>query len=96
LTFGELDTKDNVSFVEQHTAIAVPWLQAKLMHHFLTLQLGVFELAHGPIPIPPAVMPPEPVLPEGILKDDHFSIRVFNLIKETRERLVAEQPKSPA
>jgi hypothetical protein len=86
VVFGEIEPqRDGSIIVQQHTAIVQSWLQAKLMHYFLTLQLAVYELAHGTIPVPPSVMPPEPTPPEGDLKDDPAAQRVYEYIKKTRE-----------
>lgn len=84
LTFGELDKdKDDFDFVAQHTAIAVPWLQAKIMNYFLTLQLGVFEMTHGKIPIPPSVLPQ---VPDSAPSDaDAHSRQVIEYIKKVRD-----------
>jgi len=71
LIFGEVDNdpKDGTTFVEQHTSISVPWLQAKLMNYYLTLQVGVYEMTHGEISVPQALIPteypPDPTLDES-------------------------------
>jgi hypothetical protein len=89
LTFGELDNdKDNNVFVNQHTSISIPWLQAKIMNYFLTLQLGVYEMGHGRIQIPPAVMPPEPEPPSGLLENDPAAKRIYEYVKKMRQELV--------
>jgi hypothetical protein len=46
LFFGEMEVQDRTVFVQQHTAIVQSWLQVKIMHYFLTLQLGVYELTN--------------------------------------------------
>jgi hypothetical protein len=91
IVFGELetDTKSNTNFVEQHTGIALSWLQAKIMHYFLTLQLGVYELSHEKISVPPSLMPPVPDPPP----DDPMAKKVFELISEEREKFF--QKNSP-
>lgn len=89
LVFGELDLQDGKLIIEQHTSMAMPWLQAKLMLYFLLLQVGVYEMSHGKIPIPTTVMPPEPTPPEGGMKDDPFARRVYEYIKRTREDFFA-------
>lgn len=92
LTFGELDNKDGVAFVEQHTSIAVPWLQARLMHYFLTLQLEVFEMYHGKIKLPASLLPPEPVYPTGGIENDPQAVAVYERVKELRAQLISQQP----
>src|ERR1700678_738157 len=85
LIFGEMEQQDGKIIVQQHTAIVESWLQVKIMHYWLTLQLAVYEFAHGTIPVPPSVMPPEPAPPEGLLKDDPSALRLYEFIKKTRE-----------
>jgi hypothetical protein len=86
LVFGELETdiKSNTNFVEQHTGIALSWLQAKIMHYFLTLQLGVYELSHEKISVPPSLMPPAP----DPSPDDPMAKKIFELISEEREKFL--------
>src|SRR5580698_4093433 len=61
MIFGELDMgrKDGAG-VEQHTAITVPWAQAKLLIYYLQLNVGIYEKIFGKIKIPDSVLPPEP------------------------------------
>jgi len=77
------DPKDNKPFIEQHTSIAVPWLQAKLMSYFLTLQVGVYEIQHGSIVVPPALMPPSVDLPTD---QDPTQKSVYEYIAQKREQ----------
>jgi hypothetical protein len=65
MIFGQVDQREgNAVSVEQHTAITIPWIQAKLMIYFLQVNVAVFEAEHGKIKIPNRLMPPEPeVLP---------------------------------
>ena len=78
LVFGQLDEIDNTKFIEQHTAITLPWLQAKLMSYFLQVNVAIYEHQHGPIAIPPVVFPPEPAAELG--KD------LIDKIQEIRKR----------
>src|SRR5690242_17810640 len=58
ILFGELDvqpnkeTGDNELIIDQHTAITIPWIQAKLAIYFLTLQVGIHEMTNGKLRIP--------------------------------------------
>jgi hypothetical protein len=89
--FGEMEPQSDGSIiVQQHTAIVLSWLQAKILHYFLGMQLGTYELAHGRIPIPSSVMPLEPSAPEGDL--DTPDTRLFyEFMKQYREEFVATQ-----
>ena len=94
LTFGEVDNDptDNSTFVEQHTAISVPWLQAKLMSYFLTLQLGVYEMTHGEIIVPASLMPPEY---SSDTTSDEATKEIQAFIEKTRKEFFALRKSIP-
>ena len=92
ITFGELDQDNHGAFIEQHTAISIPWLQAKITLYFLALQVGVFELAHGKILVPPAVIPPEPTPPTGDLQDNPLANQIYEYVKKMRQQFVESLP----
>ena len=56
LIFGQLDQSDGTK-VAQHTAITIPWMQAKLLAYFLEVNLAVHETDYGYIRLPPTVIP---------------------------------------
>ncbi|HXM22279.1 MAG TPA: hypothetical protein VN948_13565 [Terriglobales bacterium] len=89
LIFGELDWRDNSMLIQQHTAISVTWLQAKIMLYFLTIQVGVHEMSQGKIQIPPGVAPTEPPLPSGDLENNPFAMQVHDYLKRMREQFMA-------
>lgn len=68
MQFGVLDQQENV--VRLHTAVNVPWVQAKLMAYYLHINVAFHEMEHGAIKVPERVMPPSPAsfLSEGELK----------------------------
>jgi hypothetical protein len=89
--FGEMEIQqDGTPVVQQHTAIVQSWLQAKIMNYFLTLQLSVYELTHGKIPIPPSAMPSEPVPPSGAIDTPDTRV-IYEFIKKFREDFVVQQ-----
>src|ERR1039457_3310638 len=56
--FGVLQQpKGEPAFVDQHTAVTLPWPQAKLLHYFLGVQLAAHEALNGKINIPASVLP---------------------------------------
>ncbi|HXM44212.1 MAG TPA: DUF3467 domain-containing protein [Bryobacteraceae bacterium] len=66
IIFGQLDqTSGKPHNVNWHTSMTMPWGVAKLLCHFLLLNIVAHELQCGPIHIPPEVMPPAPVEPTG-------------------------------
>ena len=88
LFFGEMEVQDRTVFVQQHTAIVQSWLQVKIMHYFLTLQLGAYELTHGKIPVPQSVIPAEPVPPSGDL-DTPDTRTLYEYMKKVRDEFIA-------
>jgi len=91
LVFGQLDWSEDHYVVEQHTAITMAWLQAKLVFYFLSIQLGVYEMSHGKIPIPLGAMPPEPLPPTEEQAKDPFVVQMYEYMKKRREQFIAEQ-----
>ena len=89
MTFGELDVRKGDVIIEQHTAMTVTWLQAKLMLYFLGLQVAVHEMSSGPIRIPKEIFPPDPTPPSGDLENDPIALKVYEYIKEERDKLLA-------
>jgi len=67
MTFGILDQsalpKGGTPAVDQHTAISMSWVEAKLLIYFLQLHIAGHEKENGKIRIPDNALPPE--LPEN-------------------------------
>jgi hypothetical protein len=56
------------------------------MNYFLTLQIGVYEMGHGKIPIPSSVMPGAPdAPPSDVQAADPSSKAIFEYISKIRE-----------
>jgi hypothetical protein len=86
------DPKDGSLFIEQHTAISVPWLQAKLMSYYLTLQVGAYELSHGEIAVPESLIPSEfPPDPSA----DEKAQQMYSYIEKTRKEFFALRKSIP-
>ena len=60
LIFGQLDQARTPNVVTQHTAMALSWLQAKLLIYYLQVDLAVYEAQYGKVVIPFAILPPPP------------------------------------
>lgn len=62
IVFGQLSARipnQSISEVEWHTAITMPWTQAKIAAYFFLVNLMLQE-AEVPITMPPALVPPRP------------------------------------
>jgi hypothetical protein len=66
IVFGQLDQSSEKPVVDWHTAVTLPWVQAKLLSYYLQVNLAAYEAEQGRIRIPASVAPPEfpPVPPE--------------------------------
>jgi len=89
MIFGELDQSQPGGLVEQHTAVSVSWIQAKLLSYFLNLHVEAHELVNGKIRVPDEVLPPEPVTPSGEWAKNPHARAVFELINRRREEFIA-------
>jgi Protein of unknown function (DUF3467) len=90
MVFGEIDLPKMT--VQQHTAMTITWQQAKIMHYFLMVNIGVHEMSHGKIPIVPSILPPEPAPPSGDLANDPGAHAVYEYIKQLRQAFVESLP----
>jgi hypothetical protein len=64
LIFGEFSQR--TGSVEWHTSMTIPWAQAKLLSHYLQVNVEVWESNNGRITIPEIMIPkpPPPLTPE--------------------------------
>ena len=57
---GEVDFAGGKTIVEQHTAVSLPWMQAKVLAYWLRVNIEFYEINNGKIPVHPSVLPPRP------------------------------------
>jgi hypothetical protein len=79
--------------VDWHTDVTIPWAQAKLMHLYLGINLGLYELENGQINVPPGVLPPVMANPpSGMDTSNPKAVESFEFVrKRIREFREAEQ-----
>jgi hypothetical protein len=87
LIFGLLDQHKAAPFVEQHTAISIPWVQAKLGAYYLQIALAVYEAENGKIKIPVSVLPPLPPMPADATPRTQA---LYELIQNLHHKLVED------
>src|SRR2546425_3066551 len=69
--------------VDWHTDVTIPWAQAKLMHLYLGINLGLYELENGKIKIPPEVLPPVMAgPPPGIDASNPQAFEAFKFVQK--------------
>jgi hypothetical protein len=96
LIFGQLDQSGQlipgerkIKIVE-HSAITVPWTQAKLMLFWLRGQIEAHELVNGKVHLPPALIPPPiPPLTEEMKKSDPKAEAVHAIFSRLRDEFIS-------
>lgn len=64
ILFGQLEQHTGKSIVDWHTAITIPWMQAKLLDYYLRINIALHEIESGSrININPRVLPSKAGLP---------------------------------
>lgn len=71
ITFGQTDPSVGHDGVLQHTAIRIPWPQAKVMAYFLQVNILGHEAEHGRIPLASGLIPEFPSEPPEALVKEH-------------------------
>jgi hypothetical protein len=90
LTFGELcQPYKEQPYIEQHTSISLPWLQAKIACLLWAINIAAHEKKYGIITIP------EGVLPLSLLKGDEVNLPLTRL-NELIEQRPPLKPEVPA
>lgn len=85
IIFGELTA--NHHGVDWHTAITLPWAQAKLMSYFLQINIAAQEASEGKIKIPERMIPALPPQPQGG-ENDTVEQKIFQVIAEHHKRFM--------
>lgn len=82
--FGQLmPSSEGKGLVEWHTDVTLPWVQAKLMHLYLGMNLMLYERENGRINIPAAVLPsPMETPPTGVDTSNPESLETFTAVQE--------------
>jgi hypothetical protein len=88
MLFGELDQSNpsGKSRVVQHTAMAVSWLQAKIMAYYLYANVILHEADYGKIQLPPNLQP----APLGPLPEEFSGNEIAREARAHIERLRKE------
>jgi hypothetical protein len=89
IIFGELSGVRQG--VDWHTAITLPWAQAKLMAYYLAINIAGYELEHGPIRIPSAMIPTEPPPPDKDFAPSQKAL--YEFVKAHRQKFLDDLDK---
>ena len=89
MIFGQLDQSIPApGRVEQHTAMAIPWIQAKLLAYYLQANIILHESDSGKISVPLNVQPPELLPLPDELKDNEAARAARAQIEQLRLKLI--------
>jgi hypothetical protein len=92
--FGLLDQSKGPGVIEQHTAIAMSWPEAKLAAYFLLLNILAHEAKVGPIQLPPYVVPKRPDTADPSL--DELGKRLVRYFAWVHDQFFSDHPYIPA
>jgi hypothetical protein len=88
MVFGQLDSGTPSALrVSQHTAITIPWIQAKILAYFLAIFIEQHEALNGRIKIPVAAIPSAVEMPENASPEIQ---RVIELAGRLHRRLLED------
>jgi hypothetical protein len=89
ILFGQLNQAFSPNIVEQHTAVTIAWAEAKLLLHFLNIQIAAYEQVNGRIALHPSVLPPAPNPPdEATVKTEPKALEVYQTLKRIHDEFV--------
>lgn len=93
--FGQLasTTISGEPGVDWHTDVTIPWIQAKLMHFYLGVNLALYETENGTIKIPTSVLPPKYLPPKGTDLNDAQVRASFGIVEKLLTRFLETQSK---
>jgi len=90
--FGQLDQRQGKVVIRQHTAVTMPWTQAKILFYWLKGYLEFQEATQGKVIIPPSGIPPEvPPPSEEMKKSDPNVEKAYAIFKRLRDELIHSQ-----
>ena len=69
ILFGQLEQHTGRAEVRWHSAMTLPWSQAKILSYLLDAFIATYETTNGEIHVPEAVRPPRPPDPPADLDD---------------------------
>jgi hypothetical protein len=86
--FGQLDLRPPKSDTDWHTAMTIPWMQARIMEYYLRANIVFYEKKYGPIALPPQLRPPAPPEPtKEQLKADPLAVELWQAYKKIYDEM---------
>jgi hypothetical protein len=88
IIFGQLDQHAPKTTIDWHTAVTIPWTQARVLEYYLRANAAFYEKKFGPINLPHQARPPAPVEPtEEQIKDDPQATELWQAYKKIYEEM---------
>lgn len=81
--FGQSDQRQNKT--DWHTAITIPWIQAKILSYFIQANIAFYEKTFGTIHVPQHLIPEVPDPTEEQLKSDPAAVELREGYKSIRD-----------
>ncbi|HEV8717013.1 MAG TPA: hypothetical protein VGX03_29855 [Candidatus Binatia bacterium] len=95
LIFGELDQSLGEDVIVQHSAITLPWRQAKVLLYFLQVHLIGHEGQHGRVIIPPGIIPDFPSEPpKELVEKLPFIAQSWKIARQMYEDFLTANPEA--
>ena len=66
---------------EWHTAMTMPWGQAKLIAYFIQANIAAHEILHGKVELLRGLVPPVPVEPDSAASSPE-AVRIYEAVKK--------------
>ena len=89
--FGQLEQHTGQTRVEWHTAVTMPWAQAKLLSYYIRLNIAQHEVQFGVLKTPPSITPSLPAPPSGKLKENPDAVQFYEMAKTIHEEMFGEK-----
>ena len=94
MIFGEVDQSLGANVVSQHTAVTMPWPQAKVFLYFLSMHVAFREMELGRLSVPANVINP-PLPPDnGMAKEFPNSVKIYEMMKKHYDEFIAQNPEA--
>jgi len=93
ILFGQLEQHTGNGEVDWHTAVTLPWTQAKILVYYLRLNMAYQEKVDGKVCIPRRVVPQPPTPPtEEKLKSDPNAQAMYETYLKIHSEMFGNSP----
>jgi hypothetical protein len=84
--FGQLDQHGPKIQIDWHTAVTIPWTQARVLEYYLRANMAFCAIKFGPIALPDQLKPPPPIEPTAAqIEADPHAVELWKAYKKLYE-----------